>query len=54
MANLVWYASSLICQTMDCVPLPVHNVPKPDKLTAITRTVMKIDVEYHDAPDPVL
>lgn len=54
MANLVWYASSLICQTMDCVPLPVHDIHKPDNLTAITRTVMKIDVEYHDAPDPVL
>jgi hypothetical protein len=41
---------------MDCVPLPVDDVLKPDgldRLTGITRTVMKINVEYHDAPDPV-
>jgi hypothetical protein len=38
---------------MDCVPLPDDNVPKPDKLTGITRTVMKIDVEYHDTLNPV-
>ena len=39
---------------MDCVPLPADDVPKPDRLAAITRTVMKIDVKYHDAPNPVL
>jgi hypothetical protein len=38
---------------MDCVPLPADNVTTPDRPMVITRTVMKINVEYHDALNPV-
>jgi len=38
---------------MDCVPLPVDDVPKPHRLVVNIHTVMKIDVEYYDASNPV-
>jgi hypothetical protein len=39
---------------MDCVPLPVDDVPILDRPMAITHTVMEINIEYHNTSNPVL